>query len=190
MPPLLLAYALLAAFFGLERLLRRDAAARSLEADAADRGTTRLIGLAYGLAMNAGLLAPLLARLRIGRLPGPSLQRLGLVTMLLGLGLRAWAARSLGRYYTRTLRTTADQPLVRAGPYRVVRHPGYAADMLLWLGFSLAAGNAILLGLIGAMMGVAYARRMAVEEALLAQQLGEPYRTYQRQTWRLVPGVL
>jgi protein-S-isoprenylcysteine O-methyltransferase len=188
--PLLLPYTVLAAFFSLERLLRRGAAARSLQAGAADRGTTRLIGAAYGLAINAGLLAPLLTQRRIGHVPSPRVQRLGLAGMLMGLWLRVWAARTLDRYYTRTLRTTVDQPVVRAGPYRVVRHPGYAADLLLWLGFGLAAGNAVVLAIIGTVMGLAYARRIAVEEALLVQQLGGPYRIYQRQTWRLVPGVL
>jgi len=42
MRSLLLAHAILAAVVGLERLLRRDAAARSREASADDRGTTRL----------------------------------------------------------------------------------------------------------------------------------------------------
>jgi protein-S-isoprenylcysteine O-methyltransferase len=101
-----------------------------------------------------------------------------------------WAARTLGRYYTRTLRTTADQPLIQDGPYRVIRHPGYAANLLLWLGFGLAAGNTVILMVIATLMGLAYGRRIAVEEALLVQQLGEPYRAYQRRTWRLVPGVL
>jgi len=76
MRSLLLAYAVLAAFVGLERQLRRDAAAQSLEAGAADRGTTRLIGTVYALALTAGLVAPLLSRRQIGRLPHPGLSRL------------------------------------------------------------------------------------------------------------------
>jgi len=69
--------------------------------------------------------------------------------MLVGPGLRVWAARALGRYYTRTLRATADQPVVRAAPYRLVWHPGYAANLLLWVGFGLATGNVVVLGVIG-----------------------------------------
>jgi isoprenylcysteine carboxyl methyltransferase (ICMT) family protein YpbQ len=38
---------------------------------------------------------------------------LGSIVMLIAIGLRAWAAITLGRFYTRTLRTLSDQQLVR-----------------------------------------------------------------------------
>jgi protein-S-isoprenylcysteine O-methyltransferase Ste14 len=34
---------------------------------------------------------------------------------------------ALGAYYSRTLRSAAEQGVVDTGPYRLVRHPGYAA---------------------------------------------------------------
>lgn len=54
------AVAILAAFFMIERRLRRRAEARSLEAGATDRGTTRLIGAAFGISLLAVLVSPLL----------------------------------------------------------------------------------------------------------------------------------
>jgi protein-S-isoprenylcysteine O-methyltransferase Ste14 len=188
MRPLLLAYVILMAFLGLERLLRRDVAARSLESGPADRGTTRSIGITYGLAINGGFVAPLLNRRGVGRLPA-GIAEVGPVCMLAGLALRVWAALSLGTYYTRTLRTVEDQPVVQNGPYRLVRHRGYAGDLLMWFGFGLASGNTVVLGLLASAMGIAYARRIEAEEAMLVQRLGAAYVTYRSRTSRLVPGV-
>jgi len=185
---LLLAYAILIAFVGLERALRRDAAARTLESGPADRGTTRWIGIAYGAAFNAGFLAALLNRPGLGRLPA-GLAQVGPMCMIVGLALRVWAALSLGTYYTRTLRTAEGQPVVQRGPYRLIRHPGYAGDLVLWFGFGLASGNALVLGAVIVLMGFAYARRIDAEEAMLVRELGPDYVTYQKRTRRLVPKV-
>lgn len=183
----ILAYALIGTFLVVERWLRKDAAARSLEADVADRGTTTLIGAAFSLALSGGLVVAVLRRRSAS---GRTATRwLGLATMLGGLLLRVWAARALGRYYTRTLRVAPDQPVVRSGPYRVVRHPGYLADIVLWMGFGVALGSWLLTVAIAASMAVAYGRRIAAEEALLVERLGDAYRDYRRVTWRLLPPV-
>ena len=183
----ILAYALVAAFVVIERLLRQGEAARSLAADAADRGTTRLLGASFGLALSAGLLVALFRR---GRDPGrKASRRVGLAVMVVGLLLRIWAARTLGRYYTRTLKVAADQPVVRSGPYRIIRHPGYLADVLLCIGFGLALASWLLTAAIAITMGVAYGRRIAAEEALLLDRLGDAYRNYRRATWRLLPPI-
>ncbi|MBV9206257.1 MAG: hypothetical protein JO037_12870 [Actinobacteria bacterium] len=110
-------YAGAAAFFALEAVARQPGAASDLAATGSDQGTTRRIVAAYGLA--AGL-SPVLGRLRAGRLPpvsGPA----GVAMMTAGLALRAWSMRTLGAYYSRTLRTTPDQQVVESGPYRVIR---------------------------------------------------------------------
>ncbi|HEX5502691.1 MAG TPA: isoprenylcysteine carboxylmethyltransferase family protein [Thermomicrobiales bacterium] len=180
-----LAYALLSLFLVVEGRLRRGEEAKSLEAGAADQGTTRLIGAAHGVA---GLGVPLLALLPAGRAARrPAVQLAGLGVMAGGLLLKVWAMLTLGRYYTRTLRVAGDQPLVDTGPYRLVRHPGYLAAIAMWVGFGLALAGRLGALAAGAAMAAAYGRRIAAEEAMLREALGEPYRAYARRTWRLVP---
>lgn len=183
-PASVAAYLLIATFFALERALRRGDEARSWQTAAGDRGTTRLLGATCGLALNAGLLLPFL---RVGSLPNRFLRGGGLVLMASGLLLKAWAMRTLGRFYTRTLRAAADQPVVQSGPYRLIRHPGYLGALLIWSGFGLALANWLVAVPVTATMLFAYRRRMAAEEALLTEQLGDAYRAYQRRTWRLLP---
>jgi protein-S-isoprenylcysteine O-methyltransferase Ste14 len=187
--PSVLAYGLLAVFFVGERLLRRGVEAQTLETTSDDQGTTRLIGISYAAALNAGWLAPLLSNRGWGRLSDARVQVFGLSLMVLGLVIKAWAIRTLGSFYTRTLRTKSDQPVIDSGPYQLVRHPGYLGALLLWTGFGLAVRN--WLATLGILLAVdlAYARRIRSEEAMLATQLGEPYAAYQRRTWQLLPGV-
>jgi protein-S-isoprenylcysteine O-methyltransferase len=176
-----------AVFIVAERLLRRDEAARSLVGDEADRGTTMLIGAAIGTAITGGLISSLRRRGRSSHAAGG--RWIGLAAMIGGLALRIWAALTLGRYYTRTLKVRPDQTVISNGPYRLIRHPGYLADITLWLGFGQALGSRLLTGLIAVMLGVAYSRRIDAEEGLLLDQLGDAYAEYQRATWRLVPRI-
>ncbi len=117
-----------------------------------------------------------------------TMQLAGLGLMGLGLGLRFWTRWSLGRMYTGHLQVQAGHRLVQAGPYRLIRHPGYTGLGLVALG--LCVGYSSLIGLAALLLmlpGVAY--RMQAEEQLLTGQFGEEYRLYQQRTKRLIPGI-
>ena len=69
----------------------------------------------------------------------------GLVLLLWGgVALRLWSFRTLGRYFTFTVQTSADQPVITDGPYRVVRHPSYAGILLAVMGIGLFIESAFL----------------------------------------------
>ena len=55
---------------------------------------------------------------------------LGTTLYCTGVGLRYWAAYTLGEWFSRDVQATAQQPLVAHGPYRRWRHPLYVG---LWL---------------------------------------------------------
>lgn len=182
-------YALLATFFLLERVFRRGLAAKALDSTPFDRGTTRAIGLAFLGCLVLVLIAPFLSRVGLGKLDGAPLAWAGIAGMVLGMSLRFWANRTLGAAYTRTLRTVPGQSVVSNGPYRVLRHPGYAGVLLMWLGSGVALKNWIALVTMGLVLGWAYRRRMNAEEEMLLATLGEEYRAYTRRSWRIVPLV-
>jgi protein-S-isoprenylcysteine O-methyltransferase Ste14 len=79
--------------------------------------------------------------------------------------------------------------LVTTGPYRAVRHPGYAGILLSLLGLALTLGNWLSVLLIVVGFCVAHVPRIRAEEAVLAAQLGETYLTFARTRKRLIPGV-
>lgn len=176
---------LVAAFFAVESRIRQGEAARSLSPGQADRGTTRGVGAAFGTALTAG---PAASMLPLGRLPGPA-GWAGVAVMAAGLALRISAQRTLGAFYTRTLRTEAEQPVAATGPYAFVRHPGYAGMIAFWAGYGLSLTSWPALAATAIPNALAYHRRMAAEEAMMVAALGDNYRAYRCRTARLIPGL-
>jgi len=86
------------------------------------------------------------------------------------------------------LRTDAEQTVIDTGPYRLVRHPGYAGSLLTWTGFALTSGSLPVVAVVSALLGYAYRRRIAAEEQLLRRELS-PYVAYSQRTKKLVPYV-
>ena len=111
---------------------------------------------------------------------------LGLALMLLGMAIRWYSIRVLGRSFTTSVMTRPDQKVVESGPYRWIRHPSYTGGLLTLIGIVVCLTNPVsLLGVIPPLAGYAY--RIHVEENTLARSLGEPYQAYMRRTKRLIP---
>lgn len=115
--------------------------------------------------------------------------RLGILFMLLGVALRWHAIRTLGRYFTRDVAVSANQRVVRRGPYRFVRHPAYSGTFLTMLGVGLAMTNwaSLLILMVCVLVGHLY--RVRIEEEALTQAIGQPYIDYMRRTKRFIPWV-
>jgi protein-S-isoprenylcysteine O-methyltransferase Ste14 len=173
-------------FFGYELVLRGgEAQTATWSSDDGDRGSTRLILGAYAavIVVNIALGGASVAAV------APLWRWVGLVCMAGGLAVRAWAMSTLGRHYTRTLRTLDEQQLVDRGPYRLVRHPGYSGSILVWIGYALALGNWIATAITAVLLAAVYIWRMNAEEALLRRSFGDRYADYQLHTKRLLPFV-
>jgi protein-S-isoprenylcysteine O-methyltransferase Ste14 len=114
---------------------------------------------------------------------------IGIACLLAGFVLRQYAIMTLGRLHTLDVTTHLDQPVVEAGPYRLIRHPSYAGAMLTAAGILLCSTNWLSLAAYVLVVAV-YAYRIRVEELALAQDLGEAYVGYMRRTKRFIPYLL
>jgi protein-S-isoprenylcysteine O-methyltransferase Ste14 len=121
--------------------------------------------------------------------PAPVAFGVGMAVLLAGLALRGWSFKALGDYFTFTVMVSSDQPVVGAGPYRVLRHPGYAGILLACAGVGLAAANWVALGVAVAAPLALLLCRIRIEERALLAALGDRYRTYAAGHKRLVPLV-
>jgi protein-S-isoprenylcysteine O-methyltransferase Ste14 len=121
--------------------------------------------------------------------PGAAACGVGLAVLLAGLVLRGWSIKTLGDYFTFTVMVSSDQPVIKTGPYRVLRHPGYAGILLACAGVGLASANWVAVG--GAVLvPLAFLLcRIRIEERALLKTLGDPYRCYAASHKRLVPLV-
>ena len=158
------------------------------EAVNADRGSRRVLVSAVAIGFAGAFLA---ARVASGAAIRPMrvADWVGLIIMWCGVGLRFWSFRTLGRYFTFLVETSADQPVIIAGPYKVIRHPGYAGILVALAGVGVLFGNwmSLLSLMVGTSFGLAY--RIAVEERALTRTTGAVYRDYAATHKRLVPFI-
>lgn len=114
---------------------------------------------------------------------------LGCALIGIGYSLGVWAIVE-NRFFSAVVRIQTDRghAVCDSGPYRIVRHPGYAGNMLALPGIVLALGS--LWTLIPAAVALVIAvMRTALEDRTLQEEL-PGYREYaQRVRYRLFPGI-
>jgi methyltransferase len=82
--------------------------------------------------------------------------------------LRVWTMLSLGRYWTTRIITLPGAPLVRRGPYRLVRHPNYLIVVGEIALLPLVFGEVRVAALFSVLNGVLLFWRIREEETTLA----------------------
>lgn len=159
---------------------------RRAEATKTDKGSLALLlacaAIGLGVLVSASTIAPAAAIQ-----PSFVAFAVGMTMFVTGFGMRRWSEMTLGPYFTFTVMTSAEQPVIDSGPYRFVRHPGYTGVLLIVLGSGLVAGNWV--GLVGwaLLVAVPLLYRIHVEENALLTTIGDRYRAYAAHHKRLVP---
>ena len=162
-------------------LLRRRLHAR--ETDGWQRTVIRLSGLMFV----AGFVLSGLS-FRFGWIAFPRWAQLGGAAVLLAAyGLYAEVLRE-NTYLSRTVEVQENQQVVSTGLYGVVRHPMYAATLILFLAIPVVLGAPAALPVFLGYPAI-LVRRIRSEEAIL--EAGLPgYRDYEKKvTYRLLPFV-
>lgn len=113
----------------------------------------------------------------------------GFVVIAAGYAFAAWALAE-NRFFSSVVRIQTERGHVvcDTGPYRFVRHPGYAGNVLALFGIALALGSVWTLvpAVVATIIAVI---RTALEDRTLQEEL-PGYRDYaQRVRYRLMPGV-
>lgn len=117
----------------------------------------------------------------------PWLNILGFILIVLGYTFAGWALTE-NRFFSTVVRIQTDRGhmVCDSGPYRIVRHPGYAGNILALPGIVLALGSVwtiipVIVALIIAVI------RTALEDQTLQEEL-PGYREYaHRVRYRLIP---
>ncbi|MCZ6543656.1 MAG: isoprenylcysteine carboxylmethyltransferase family protein [Planctomycetota bacterium] len=117
------------------------------------------------------------------------LRTVGLAGMAVFLALPLWAV-SVNRFFSPVVRIQEERGhhLVTAGPYRVVRHPGYLGAIFAFPFGGMGLGSWLSLAPL-AIPVLLILRRTIIEDRYLSKNL-DGYQEYAlRVRWRLVPGV-
>jgi protein-S-isoprenylcysteine O-methyltransferase Ste14 len=115
--------------------------------------------------------------------------QLGAALTFAGIAFAIWARMTLAGNWSSDVTLKHDHELVVAGPYRWVRHPIYTGILLGLAGTALAVGEwRAALGVV--IVGLAYWRKLTIEEAIMRRQFGEAYARYADRVRALIPFVL
>lgn len=114
---------------------------------------------------------------------------LGFILIVLGYTFAGWALAE-NRFFSTMVRIQTDRGhmVCDSGPYRIVRHPGYAGNILALPGMVMTFGSVwtiipVIVALIIAVI------RTVLEDKTLQEELSG-YRDYVRRVpYRLIPGV-
>jgi protein-S-isoprenylcysteine O-methyltransferase Ste14 len=119
----------------------------------------------------------------------PIVQAIAMLAFASGIATWGWAMQ-VNLFFSAAVRIQRDRDhhVITTGPYRFIRHPGYAAAVVLSLCSGLALGSwwSVLPCLLWTAL---FVRRAALEDRLLQAEL-TGYREYAgRVPYRLLPGV-
>ena len=134
-----------------------------------------------------------LAGLDVGRLHWSVVpwqaQAAGVAGFVSALVVNFWAMR-VNRFYSSVVRIQPDRghQTIVDGPYRFVRHPGYAATLLAMFSGGIALGSWLaMVPVLG--FAALFIRRTLLEDRMLQQELAGYAEYSQRVKYRLVPGI-
>lgn len=110
--------------------------------------------------------------------------------ILMSVYLRVQSIEQLGKWFTMTVRTAEDQPLIDTGLYGKVRHPSYAGVLMYFLVSTLLLNN--WLSLCTSMIPIfsAFRYRIYVEEQELKTHFRQKYEEYiQKVPYMIIPKI-
>lgn len=110
----------------------------------------------------------------------------GLVVIVGGYVATLWCYRTMGAAWRIGIDKQGTSKLVNTGPYRRIRHPIYAFQMMMLAGAVLLLPTWTSLGIL-LLHYVCASIKAAQEEKYLESIFGEEYREHTRRTWRFQP---
>lgn len=119
----------------------------------------------------------------------PGLKFFAFVMIILGYAFSAWALVE-NRFFSGTVRIQAERGhhVISTGPYRFVRHPGYAGGLLYYLFTPLLLDSSW--GFVPAiLLTIVLVIRTALEDETLQAELPGYKEFAQKTRYRLLPGV-
>lgn len=117
------------------------------------------------------------------------LNAIGFILIAFGYAFASWAlAENRFFYSVVVIRTERGHVVCDTGPYRFVRHPGYAGSIYAMIGIVLALGSVWTL-IPGAVASIISIIRTALEDRTLHEELPGYQEYADRVRYRLFPGI-
>lgn len=114
----------------------------------------------------------------------------GVTVSIAGAVLVVWSQQTLDVQWSLTARLIEGHRLITTGPYAFVRHPVYAAMILMLIGTGMALTTPLVVAAALVVYVAGTLVRIRAEETLMHQAFGAEWEAYRRRVRALIPGVL
>jgi len=114
---------------------------------------------------------------------------IGVTLITIGLITRIQSMLTLKQYFTYSVAKIDDHQLIETGPYKIIRHPGYLGQLIIFIGISISLSNWLSILAMTIPIAIGYGYRIKVEERFMLEQLGKIYLDYQKRTKRIIPMI-
>lgn len=114
---------------------------------------------------------------------------IGIVLFVIGLIIRIHSILTLRQFFTYSVTKVENHKLIETGLYKIIRHPGYLGQLVIFLGISISLSNWLSIILMMIPVAIGYIYRIMIEEKFMIEQIGENYLNYMQRTKRLIPMI-
>jgi protein-S-isoprenylcysteine O-methyltransferase Ste14 len=153
----------------------------------ADKYSELFIWLVIGASVGIGVYVSYIYSVPI--FANAQLAYIGIVLIAIGIIMRFWAIKQLGKFFTVDVTIRKDHQLMQSGFYQYLRHPSYSSSLLSFIGMGLAVNSWLSLAIIFIPVLGSFIHRMNIEEKVLTEQFGKQYTDYMARTKRIVPFI-
>lgn len=180
-------YALMAAWFVSEIYYKKAMASGKTDQKGKDKSTLNLLWIVIVSSITFAFFAANMTKVIIAN--SIWINYIGLLCLFIGIFGRVLIIKSLGKYFTVDVTIREDHKIKKDGFYSILRHPSYSASLLTFLGLGLFLNNWFALAIAFIPPFLAFSYRIKIEEVALAEQFGQDYTDYRKQTKKLIPFI-
>jgi protein-S-isoprenylcysteine O-methyltransferase Ste14 len=114
------------------------------------------------------------------------LRWLGTLFAFIGTAFWIYSQAVLNKYWSPQLQVQKEHKVITTGPYKVIRHPIYAATFIWVIGLALFTANMVF-AFIALLTIIWLILRVTKEEKMMIEQFGNEYERYIQNTGKFFP---
>lgn len=119
----------------------------------------------------------------------PSFSVFGILLFILGSIILLTSRIQLGRFASGKLKIQDEHKLITSGIYKYSRNPIYFGGLIAVLGMGLALRSIVTIIFIVILDLYVFIQRISREEEILAEEFGDDFIRYKKETKRLIPFI-
>jgi protein-S-isoprenylcysteine O-methyltransferase Ste14 len=121
--------------------------------------------------------------------PFTTIRYLSIFFLFLGITIRLIAIIQLGANFKGHVVIENEKELYQKGLYKVIRHPSYLGELLIFIGVSIAYYHPLASLIAVVVPTLAFIYRIDIEEKMLVSHFNHDYIEYQSRTKKLIPFI-